>query len=89
MRRDHSYVEPDDECATDFGRTDFDQSTIPATWNAFEELTFDVPRRASNWMQALKRLSQFVWAGLAAIALFDAAVVITALDTALHSTRRR
>jgi hypothetical protein len=89
MRRHHPYVEPDDECATGFGRTDFDQSTIPATWNAFEELTFDVPRRASDWMQALKRLSRYVWAGFVAIGLFHAAVVITALDTALHSTRRR
>ena len=89
MRRDHLYVEPDDECATDFGPTDFNQSTMPAAWSIFEELTFDVPRRARDWIQALKRLSRCVWAGVVAIALFYAALVMTTLDMALHSVRRR
>ena len=89
MRRDHLCVEPDDECATDFGNTDFKQSTMPATWSVFEELTFDVPRRASDWIQALQRLSRDVWSGLVAIGLFCAAVAITTLDMALHSARHR
>jgi hypothetical protein len=88
MRRD-LYDEPDDECATDFGPTDVNQSTMPAAWSAFEELTFDVPRRASDWIQVLQRLSRCVWNRLVAIGLFCAALAITTLDTAVHGATRR